>query len=405
MIHVLELASSKVTCASFDLKNGKVDMRAFSSTPCRGITRGTVTDLDETARAISEVVRNVGARVEVKPTDLIVNFSGSSLEGLNTQGLFPIFPPNRTISRDDVLQVINHSRQLVLSADREQIQAIPREFRVDGARGVGKPVGMSASRLEVVTHLMIGSTNERRNIDRVLEMAGLTATEYVPQPLASALGVVDEESMKNGVVVIDLGAETTTLAVFHQGAIAFSTIIPVGGRHVTNDIGKLLKTGPEEAERLKIEYGACLSDRLGEDSVEVYQVGQTRARHLQRKVLCEIIESRVREILILARQQIERSGLKGLLGSGVIFTGGASQIPGLPQFAEETLGESPARVVTPTLSGTVSREAANPRYAGIVGLAAFVLGQDQDELEPVSGAQDWRSKIRSLKVLFGPKGQ
>ncbi|MBI3721017.1 MAG: cell division protein FtsA, partial [Fimbriimonas ginsengisoli] len=319
---------------------------------------------------------------------------GSHLEGVNAQGFVPIYPRSRTITREDVLQVINHSRQVVLPPDREQIEAIPREFRIDGQRGIQRPIGMSGGRLEVVTYLVTGQTTHLQNVEKAVSMAGRQVEQMVLQPLASGLGVLTAEELDLGVVVADVGGGTTDVAVFSGGSIAFSASLPIGGQLVTSDLSKLLKTSPDEAERLKTEAGCALARLVGEkESVTVTQLGQAEARPLQRRVLCEIIESRMREIAKMVWQQIERSGLNGMLPGGIVLTGGGSRLSGSADLFGDVLKNMRVRVGEPDVDGKAH---GGYSFATAVGLARYALDSFEDELVPASGVTDWKQKIRTL---------
>ncbi len=402
IVTVLDLGSTKVTClaATADTQEG-IQVLAVESTPCRAIQRGSVTDLDEAARAIDSVVRRVA---QALPPDsignLVVGVGGSHIEGLNGQGMKPIVPRGRHITYQDVLEVINHSRAIVLPPDREQIQALPREFRVDGERGVRNAIGMSGAKLEVETYVVTGQTTAIQNIERAISMGGRKVDQLVLQPLASGIGVLTPEEMELGVVVVDIGGGLTNIAIFSKGSLAFSASLPIGSRYVTSDLSNLLKTTPEEAERLKTTYGCSLAKVVAErESVDVQQIGQPVPRPLQRRVLCEIIESRMREIATMVRQQVEKSGLQAMLPAGVVLTGGGALLPATEKLFEETLKHQKVRTVEPIpLSGL-------PTSAGLataVGLARFAL-ECYDELSPASGVQGWRDKVRSLFSLVTGK--
>jgi cell division protein FtsA len=284
--------------------------------------------------------------------------------------------------------------------DREQIQAIPREFRIDGQRNIQRPIGMCGGKLEVVTHIICGQTTHLQNTERAVKMTGNRVDQIVVQPLASGLAVLSEEEMELGTAVVDIGGGTSDVAVFSGGAIAFTASVPVGGQHITSDLYKLLKTSPDEAERIKQEFGSArltLEEQV--QTVDVHQLGQTAARPLPRKVIGDIVECRVKEIAKLVRQQIERSGLYGVLPGGVVLTGGGSQLPGISEVFGNVLGYQRMRIGYPRAVGSYARVASLPSMATAVGLAGYAL-QEADEFAPASGGESWRERIRSLKTLF-----
>jgi cell division protein FtsA len=402
IVTVLDLGSTKVTCLAAS-PNGVegIEVLAVETIPCKAIQRGSVTDLDEAARAIDTVIRRVA---QALPPDsiqnIVVGVGGSHVEGVSSQGLKPIVPRARHITYQDVHEVINHSRSIVLPPDREQIQALPREFRVDGQRDIRNAIGMSGAKLEVETYLVTGQTTAIQNIERAVSMGGRKIDQLVSQPLASGLGVLTKEEMDLGVVVVDIGGGLTSIGIFSKGSMAFSASLPIGSRHVTSDLSNLLKTSPEEAERLKVIHGAALAKVVAErESVDVQQIGQPVPRPLQRRVLCEIIESRMRELATMVGQQIEKSGLQAMLPAGVVLTGGGSLMPGTEKLFEETLKHQKVRTVEPI---PVPGLPTSPGLATAVGLARFAL-VCYDELGPANGIQGWRNKVRSLFSLVTGK--
>lgn len=335
--------------------------------------------------------------------ELVVGVGGAHLEYMTGQGLVPIFPRSRSIGRDDVLQVINHSRQIVPPPGHTLIQAVPREFRIDGKRGVQKPIGQQGERLEVDTHIITGLSEYLRQIEEAVQGAGYKIGLMVAVPLASAVAVVSPRDLDEGCAVIDIGAGTTSVAVFESGGLVHTGSFPIASNLVTSDVQQLLKTSPDEAERLKVEFGSAMAVDVGEDeAVEVLQAGQTEPRPMQRKVLCEIIESRMREIAHHAMRQVERSGKSKELGAGLLLTGGGSSIRKSAALFEATTGLK-ARTVAPKAIGTMADLASQPSMATAVGLAKYVLQEDEDEIAPASAIGGWKDTIRTLKSLFSGK--
>jgi len=406
LISVLDLGTAKVAALLAEATDeGGIVVRGAVSVQCRGLARGVPTSLEETTIAIDAAVRRLRQATGAPVEKVIVSLNGSHLESENKQGFVPIYPKTRPIGREDVLHVVNHSRQVVPAPDREQVLALPREFRVDGQRGVTKPIGMCGGRLEVVTHIVTGQTAHLQNVEKAVSMAGLGVIQTIPAPIAAGYGVADANAMNGGCVVVDLGAGTTGIAIFNGGAIAGTVVLPIGAGTVTSDIAKLLRTSPEEAERVKLAFGCATAEGLVEDEgVEVHQIGQPQPRYLPRKVLCEIIESRMREIAQLVRAQIDRSGLMGQLAGGVILTGGGSLLPGTVDIFRQELRGAGVRLAVPCTEGPASVAANRAEMATAVGLAAYVLGAEEDELEPASGIEHLKVKLRSLKAIFGPRG-
>ncbi len=401
LVTVLDLGSTKTACISACLtKEGALDIKGLTVMPSRGVRKGVVADLEEASAAIGAAVREVQNQTGREVSGLVVGISGQHVEGANSQGFKPIVPRARHITNQDVLEVITHSRSLVLTPDREQIQALPREFRVDGQRDVLKPAGMSGTKLEVLTYVVTGQSAHIQNIERAVSLAGKRVEQMVLGPLASGIGALTQEEMQLGAVIVDIGGGKTDVGIFVKGSMADSQCLPIGGQLVTSDLSKLLKTSPEEAERLKTHYGSALAKIVPDDeSIDVVQIGRTYARPLQRKVFCEIVESRMREAATMVAQQIEKSGFKGVLPGGVVLTGGGSRLPGTQRLFEEVLKFAPARIADSSLAGQC--EGDKPISAAL-GMARFAI-QCSDDLGPANGSNAWRERVKVLLSRFGAR--
>jgi cell division protein FtsA len=403
LVTVLDLGSTKAVClAVAPNEDGGMDIKGLGVAECRGVKRGVVTDLEETSSAIRQAMSTVKQMTGEDIGSIIVGISGGHVEGVNAQGFVPIHPRSRSITREDVLQVINHSRQLMISPDREQIQAIPREFKVDGQRGIQRPIGMSGSKLEVVTYIVTGQTTHIQNIERVVGMAGGKVEQVVLQSLASGVAVLTSEELELGAAVVDIGGGTTDVAIFTNGSVAGGVSLPIGSQLVTSDLSKLLKTTPEEAERLKLEYGSAMARLVGEnESVDVMQLGQTQARPLARRVLCEIIESRMRELATMVKQHLEASGMYGVLPGGLVLTGGGSHLPGTDKLFAEVMKHLRVRVAEPRLPGAYSSLGNKAGMATALGLARYTIQCGEDEFAPAGGVGNWKDRIRTFWSLIG----
>ena len=401
---VLDIGSSKVVClAAADDGEGGFDLRGIAIAECKGVRRGVVTDLEETARAIDAAARRVEQQLNTTIPSFVVGISGTHLEGHNAMGFVPIYPKSRQIAREDVLQVINHSRQFMIAPDREMIQALPREFKIDGQRGVQRPIGMNGSKLEVTTYIVTGQTTHIQNLEKAVSMTGRQVEQVIVSALASGLGVLTPDEIELGAAVVDIGEGVTDVGVFQAGSICYSTSIPIGSGLVTSDISKLLRTSPEEAERLKVFHASANATAVTPtDSVEVTQLGHPEPRALQRKVLCEITESRMRELAVMVRQQIEKSGLYAVLPGGVVLTGGGSQLACADKLFSDTLKHLRVRRSEPKLYGGHGMDTDRAGLATSAGLARFTLQCFEDELGPASGG-GLKATIRSIFSLISGK--
>jgi cell division protein FtsA len=403
-VAVLDLGSTKTTClvASAD-EHQEACVEAVAIVEGRGVRRGVVNDLEAASSVADAAIRACEEQLGSPIERVTVGISGASVEGLTAQGFVPIYPRSRSITREDVLQVINHSRQIMLPPDREMIHALPREFRVDGQRGVQRPVGMSGGKLEVSTYVVTGPSPQIQNLDQTVSNGGRKVDQYILSGMASGLGVLSMEDMDAGTVVVDIGGGKTDIAIFAGGALTYSACLPIAGGLVTSDISKLLRTSPEEAERLKCSYGAAVAGLVGDqDAVEVHQIGQSEPRPLQRKVLCEIIESRMRELAMMVRQQVEKSGSLGLLPGGIVLTGGGSALAASDKLFEEVLKHSRVRTMEPILGNGNAVPEARMGLSAAMGMARFALQGGDEEFAPASGGDGIRDRIRTIwSILSG----
>lgn len=401
----VDMGASRTAAMAFDGCSERLEPLALAISPSRGgMSKGEVVDPDKAAESLHEAMEQIEKSLGTSPDGIILNVSSRSFEGTSSQGYVPIFPKGRTITRDDVLQVINHSRQAPLPGDKEQVQAIPREFKLDGEGGVMQPVGKTGSKLEVVTYIAVADKSALSERSRAVALAGLKTEQMLLGPMASALGVLTAAERASGTVCVDIGASKTDVAIFVHGGLGWSDTIPVGSHHVSLDLATLLKTTPEEGERLKVRFGAASAAlAAGESAVEVLQIGQSGPRPLAQKVLCEIIESRMREIANLVSASVAKSGIAAARLSGCVITGGGSHLRGTDSlFAKET-GFQSVRVGGPTLSLSdfqASSDAPPGSLSGLVGAAYFAHTDEEDELAPASGPQSISSRMRTLWTNF-----
>jgi cell division protein FtsA len=402
-ITVLDLGNTCVRCLSAgEDGQGGLQVLAQTAVDCRGLKRGVVADLEETSRAVDAACRGLEQKTGTQTGPLVVAVGGQHVEGQNAQGFVPIYPRSRLVTREDVLQVVNHSRQLMIPPDREQIQALPREFRIDGQRGIQRPIGMNGSKLEVITYIVTGQSTHIQNLERALSMVGRKVDQMVLKPLAAGIGALTTEQMELGAAVVDIGGGATDVGVFVGGSIAYSGSVPIGGELVTSDLSKLLKTTPEEAERLKVYHASAVGSSVGDkETVDVMQLGQTHARPMQRRVLCEIVESRMRELAGMVRRHIEKSGYFGVLPAGVILTGGGSLLPGADKLFEDVLQHLRVAVVAPQMKGLQGSTRERQGMAVSLGLARFAFECAENELAPASGITSWKDRVRTFWSLVG----
>ena len=401
MITVVDIGSTKVVAMAASVgEKQAIEILGLVTVECRGVKKGAITDLEAASRAVDASLRHLAQDIgkgEITEVSLVI--SGPQLEGSSVQGFKPIIPKNRAITNQDVMEVVNHSKSGIFPPDRVQIQTIPREFRVDEVRSISKPVGMSGAKLEVISYMVTGLANHVKNFEEAVKMTGREVEHFVLGPLASGLGVLGQSDLDKGTVVVDMGASKTDISIFVSGALAYSVCIPVGGSNVTNDLSQLLNCDADEAERLKIGYGSAFADGISEkEAIEVQQLGQPTPRPMQRKVLCEIIESRMKEVAKLIRQNVEKSGYGGVLEGGIILTGGATQLPKSKELFAAAMNGMPVRVIEPNIKN------GKPQIglAAAIGATSFLL-QTSEDLSPISKNDSWQDRAKGLWSMFSGK--
>jgi cell division protein FtsA len=394
----LDIGTSKTVCLAASAEpNGGMKVHGLGIAESRGVRKGTIEHVEDASAAVQLAIDRLEAALQRPVGEVAVALSGPGVQGANGQGFKPIVPRSRSITHQDVLEVVNHSRSLLFPADREQVQAIPREYRVDAQRNVKQPVGLTGAKLEVITYLVTAPVAQLQTLERAVRAGERAIGQMVLGPLASGLAVATPEDLEAGVAVVDLGAGKTDVALFANGSIVHSVSIPIGAQHVTRDIATLVKCSTDEAERIKLDAGSALASAvLEEESVQILQVDQATARPMQRRVLCEIIEARLRETAGLVRQEIERSGLNGILPGGLILTGGGASLRNVDRLFDESLQHVRVRVIEPRAPG--SNRAG---LATALGVARFAL--DGEDVLATANSGDWRTRVRSLWTSLSGK--
>jgi len=357
---------------------GRLDVIGIGQTESKGLRKGVVINLEATVDAIKRVLEEAELMAGVEIDSVYVGIAGTHIKGFNSRGVIAVSSKNRSIDREDVRRVIDAAKAVSIPMDREVIHVIPQEFIIDDQDGIREPLGMSGVRLEAKIHIVTAAVTSAQNIVKCANKAGLNVMDIVLEPLASAEACLAEDERDLGVCLIDIGGGTTDVAVYSEGSIKHTSVLGLGGAHVSNDIAVGLRTPFEEAERVKKKFGVAAARFLGSDDViSVPSVGGRRPREVSRKLLCEIIEPRVDEILSLARQSLVKEGLEDRIPSGVVLTGGCSALEGVPDLAEEIF-ETPVRIGIPCRVGGLQDVVRGPMYATGVGLVLFGASQDRE---------------------------
>ena len=363
----LDIGTSKITCVVAELKpDGRMDVIGLGTQPSSGLKKGVVVNIEATVDAISRVIQEVELMADCKIRDVYTGIAGSHIRSFNSNGMVAI--KDKEVSPVDVERVIETARAMPLPADQQILHILTQEFIIDGQDGVREPIGMSGVRLEVKVHIVTGAVSAAQNIVKCVRRCGLEVLDLVLQPLASSYATLSEDEKELGVCLVDIGGGTTDLAVFPQGAIRHTAVIPIAGDQVTNDIAMALRTPTAEAEEIKIRHGVAMHTLAdASEMIEVPGVGDRPPRKLSRQALADVIEPRVCELYELVQAELRRSGYEELLSSGIVLAGGAAVMQGMVELGEEVF-HMPVRIGYPKYDGALADVVCEPRYANAMGL-------------------------------------
>lgn len=386
----LDIGTTKICAIVAERTEHGVDVVGMGTHASRGLRKGVVVDIDSTVDSIKRAVEEAELMADCEITSVYAGIAGGHINGFNSHGIVAV--KDREVSDNDVRRVIDAAKAVAIPMDREVIHVIPQEYVIDDQDGIREPLGMSGVRLEAKIHIVTAAVTSAQNIVKCANKAGLNVVDIVLEPLASAEAVLADDERDLGVCLIDIGGGTTDIAVFADGSIKNTSVLGLGGYHVTNDIAVGLRTPFEEAERIKKRFGAASARFLGSDDViTVPSVGGRRPREVSRKILCEIIEPRVDEVLSLARQELVKAGLEDRIPSGVVLTGGCSALDGMAELTEEIF-EAPVRRGLPSRVGGLQDVVRSPMYATGVGLVLYGASQGR-------GRPNSRFRIRDDSIF------
>ena len=350
---------------------GGLGIIGVGTSPSRGLRKGVVVNIDSTVEAIKKAVGEAEAMAGVEVESVFAGVAGGHIRGINSRGVVGVSDKSKEVSAADVARALEAARAINLPPDREIIHVLPQSFLVDDQDGIREPVGMCGVRLEVEVHIVTGAVAPIQNVVRTVNRAGLTAQDIVLQPLASAEALLAADETELGVLLVDLGGGTTDVALFCDGAIWHTSVLALGGDHITNDIAVGLRTPAADAEQLKRRHGCALTALVRDDeTVEVPSVGGRKPRVLSRQILSEIIQPRVEEIFTLVVKELARAGLQDAASAGVVVTGGTSLLEGVAELAEQVF-DLPVRRGIPDCVQDAPPVVRSPIYATGVGLALY----------------------------------
>src|SRR5262245_27747021 len=368
----LDVGTTKVCCVIGEWSpSGTLDIVGIGASSSRGLRKGVIVNLDSTVESIKQAVGEAEAMAGAEVASVVTGVGGGHVRGTNSRGVVGVLGKHQEVSQTDVDRALEAARAVNLPEDREVIHLLPQTFSVDDQDGVKEPLGMFGARIGVEVHLVTGAATAMRNVLRSVNRAGLQVQDVVLQPLASAEATLSAEEKELGVLLIDLGGGTTDVALYRDGAVWYTGILPLGGDHIANDIAVGLRTPTADAEDLKKRHGCALTALVREDeTVDVPSVGGRKARQLSRHILSEIIQPRVEEIFTLVARDLARAGLEDVAAAGCVLTGGTSIMTGVPELAEQIFDVPVRRGVQAGLSG-LADVVQSPIYATGVGLALY----------------------------------
>ncbi|MDH7479812.1 MAG: cell division protein FtsA, partial [Syntrophomonadaceae bacterium] len=365
----LDIGTTKTVALVGEVEDySRINLIGVGQAPSQGLRRGVIVNIGEAAGAIDLALEKAERMSGVQITGALVGMTGAGITSINSRGVIAVFGEDREITDEDVQRAVNNSRFVTIPAGSSILHVIPRQFVVDGCGGIRDPAGMMGARLEVESHIISVATTSVQNVVKSVKRAGLKLQGLVLSPLAACEAVLHPGERDLGVVLVDIGGGTTSITLYEGGSPWFTSVLPVGGDHITSDLAVGLRTGLVEAEKVKIEHG-CLMAGLAYDreAGEVPGAGGSGSQRVSRRQLAGIIEPRVQEILSLVQSEISRSGYRGVLPGGVVLTGGTASLKGISEFAQAELG-LPVRIGLPTRLGGLFDVAGTPAYASGIGL-------------------------------------
>jgi cell division protein FtsA len=397
----LDIGTTKICAIVGNVTEDGVDIVGIGSSPSRGLRKGVVINIETTVASIKKAIEEAELMAGCEIKSVYAGIAGGHIKGFNSQGVIAI--KNREVTSDDIRRVIDAAKAIAIPMDREVIHILPQEFIIDDQDGIREPLGMSGVRLEAKVHIVTGAVASAQNIIKSCNRAGLDVADIVLEQLASSEAVISAEEKEIGVALVDIGGGTTDIALFVDGAIKHTSVLSLGGNHLTNDIAVGLRTPMAEAEKIKQKYGCCFASMVGKDeTIEVPSVGGRKPRVLSRQLLAEILEPRMEEIFTLVNREIMKSGYEDRIASGVVITGGTSILEGSAELAEQVFNLPVRRGLPQDIGGLVD-VVNSPVYATGVGLVIYGSKNLGIREFPTVQSDDnvFRRVARRMKEWFG----
>ena len=395
----LDIGTTKVCALVGEMEEDSMNIIGIGSHPSRGLRKGVVINIESTVDAIKKSVEEAELMGGCNITSVYAGISGAHIKGLNSRGIVAV--KDREVKTTDVKRVVDAAQAVAIPLDREVLHVIPQEFIIDDQDGVKDPVGMSGIRLEAKVHIVTAAASATQNIVKCCNRGGLNVNNIFLQQLAASESVLGQDEKELGVALVDIGGGTSDITIFCGGSVVFTSVLPLGGNHLTNDVAVGLRTPAQEAEKIKQKYGCVLTSLVRrEETIEVPSVGGRNPRILSRQILSEILEPRVEETFQLIQQEIARSGYEDRIAAGIVLTGGCSILEGMPELAEQVFN-LPVRRGDPKGVGGLIDVVRNPMYATSVGLALLGSKNESQQKYRVQEKKGYSRLKGKMKELFG----
>ncbi len=394
MIVGLDIGTTKVVAIIAEIDEaGELEVIGLGSHASRGMKKGVVVDIESTVQSIQRAVEEAELMADCQVHSVYAGIAGNHIKGWNSSGMVAIKDKDE-VSIGDVERVVDAAQAVRIPDEQAVLHVLPQEFIIDQQEGIREPVGMSGIRLNAKVHLVTAAESAVQNIEKCIHRCGLETDDVILEPLASAYAVLTDDEKELGVCLIDIGGGTTDIAVFTEGAIRHTAVIPIAGDQVTNDIAVAIRTPTQQAEEIKIRYGGALRKMVAsEEEFEVLGVGDRAASKLSRQTLISVIEPRIEELFILVQSELRHAGYLELLGSGIVLTGGTSRIEGAAELAEE-IYQMPVRIGSPAKVKGLTEVVNNPIYSTGVGLLVYGL---QNRANGISGGSSGDGVVARIK--------
>ena len=377
----LDIGTSKVVAIVGEISNDEIEIIGLGSSRSRGLKKGVVVNIESTVHSIQRATEEAELMAGCEIHSVFAGIAGNHIRSLNSHGIVAIRDHEVTMS--DIDRVIDAARAVAIPTDQKILHILPQEFVIDHQEGVKEPIGMSGVRLEAKVHMVTGAVSAAQNIIKCVRRCGLEVDDVILEQLASSYAVLTEDEKELGVCLVDIGGGTTDIAVFVDGAIHHTAVIPIAGDQVTNDIAVALRTPTQHAEDIKVQYACALTQLASpEETIDVPSVGERSSRRLTRQTLAEVVKPRYEELFTLVQAELRRSGFEDLIAAGVVLTGGSSKMEGVIELAEEIFHMQVRLGMPQYVSGLID-VVKNPIYSTGVGLLLFGRKQMEEGFSPL----------------------